>query len=78
MTGKKPSSRNGRLRESSAGADGGHAAFLPVSRGDMESRGWGELDFLFVSGDAYVDRSKPHKQSAESKGKGRLEVQGLG
>lgn len=55
MTGKKPSSRNGRLRESSAGADGGHAAFLPVSRGDMESRGWGELDFLFVSGDAYVD-----------------------
>ena len=30
-------------------------AFLPVSRTDMESRGWSELDFLLVSGDAYVD-----------------------
>ncbi|MBQ9565915.1 MAG: YgiQ family radical SAM protein [Synergistaceae bacterium] len=31
------------------------AEFLPVSREDMESRGWDELDFLFISGDAYVD-----------------------
>ncbi len=31
------------------------ASFLPVSRKDMEARGWGELDFLVVSGDAYVD-----------------------
>lgn len=30
-------------------------AFLPVSRQDMEARGWKELDFLVVSGDAYVD-----------------------
>ncbi|MDR2175956.1 MAG: YgiQ family radical SAM protein [Synergistaceae bacterium] len=30
-------------------------AFLPVSRADMEARGWSELDFLFVTGDAYVD-----------------------
>ncbi len=30
-------------------------AFLPVCRQDMEIRGWGELDFLVVSGDAYVD-----------------------
>ena len=31
------------------------APFLPVSRADMDARGWKELDFLFVSGDAYVD-----------------------
>ncbi|MDI6813064.1 MAG: YgiQ family radical SAM protein [Desulfitobacteriaceae bacterium] len=29
--------------------------FLPVSREEMEERGWDELDFLMVSGDAYVD-----------------------
>jgi len=29
--------------------------FLPVSRADMEARGWDECDFVFVSGDAYVD-----------------------
>lgn len=29
--------------------------FLPVSREDMARRGWDELDFIFVSGDAYVD-----------------------
>ena len=29
--------------------------FFPVNRGEMEERGWDELDFLFVSGDAYVD-----------------------
>lgn len=29
--------------------------FLPISREDMEKRGWPELDFVFVSGDAYVD-----------------------
>lgn len=29
--------------------------FLPISRGDMEKRGWSELDFVIVSGDAYVD-----------------------
>lgn len=29
--------------------------FLPVSRADMEARGWNELDFLLVSGDAYID-----------------------
>ncbi len=30
-------------------------SFLPVTRKDMEERGWEELDFIFVSGDAYVD-----------------------
>ena len=29
--------------------------FLPVCRSDMDKRGWDVLDFLFVSGDAYVD-----------------------
>ena len=29
--------------------------FLPVSKKDMRARGWDELDFLFISGDAYVD-----------------------
>jgi len=29
--------------------------FLPVSRSDMEARGWDTLDFLYISGDAYVD-----------------------
>lgn len=31
------------------------SAFLPVSRADMDERGWGECDFVFVCGDAYVD-----------------------
>lgn len=29
--------------------------FLPMTRQDMENRGWDGLDFIFVSGDAYVD-----------------------
>ena len=29
--------------------------FLPICRRDMEERGWHELDFAFISGDAYVD-----------------------
>jgi len=29
--------------------------FLPVSSKDMEQRGWEELDFLIITGDAYVD-----------------------
>lgn len=30
-------------------------AFLPVTREDMKQRGWDELDFVLVTGDAYVD-----------------------
>lgn len=30
-------------------------SFLPITKKDMEKRGWDELDFVFVSGDAYVD-----------------------
>ncbi len=29
--------------------------FLPVSKDDMKKRGWDELDFLYICGDAYVD-----------------------
>ncbi len=29
--------------------------FLPISRQEVEQRGWQQLDFIFVSGDAYVD-----------------------
>ena len=29
--------------------------FLPVSRQDMENRGWEAVDFVYISGDAYVD-----------------------
>ncbi|MDL2280289.1 YgiQ family radical SAM protein [Selenomonadales bacterium OttesenSCG-928-I06] len=29
--------------------------FLPITREDMEKLGWEQLDFLFISGDAYVD-----------------------
>jgi uncharacterized radical SAM protein YgiQ len=30
-------------------------AFLPMNKSDMKERKWDELDFIFVSGDAYVD-----------------------
>lgn len=33
------------------------ADFLPINKDDMLKRGWDQLDFLFVSGDAYVDHS---------------------
>ena len=29
--------------------------FLPVSVADVEARGWSDVDFVYVSGDAYVD-----------------------
>ncbi|QUO32911.1 YgiQ family radical SAM protein [Faecalicatena sp. Marseille-Q4148] len=29
--------------------------FLPVTKADMEARGWDRVDFVYVSGDAYVD-----------------------
>lgn len=31
--------------------------FLPISKKDMKERGWEELDFVLVTGDAYVDHS---------------------
>ena len=29
--------------------------FLPISRADMEKRGWKQCDFVYITGDAYVD-----------------------
>nr|WP_330404415.1 YgiQ family radical SAM protein [Vallitalea okinawensis] len=29
--------------------------FLPISKKDMEERGWSQVDFVLVTGDAYVD-----------------------
>ena len=29
--------------------------FLPVNRKEMEERGWQEVDFVYICGDAYVD-----------------------
>ena len=31
--------------------------FLPICREDMIERGWDQLDFVYISGDAYVDHS---------------------
>lgn len=31
--------------------------FLPVSREDMEQHGWDQCDFVYITGDAYVDHS---------------------
>ena len=29
--------------------------YLPLTRADMEERGWDRPDFVYVTGDAYVD-----------------------
>ena len=29
--------------------------FLPISKKDIEDRGWDELDIILITGDAYVD-----------------------
>ena len=31
------------------------AEFLPISKEDMNRRGWTQCDFVYVVGDAYVD-----------------------
>lgn len=31
--------------------------FLPINKDDMNERGWTECDFVFVTGDAYIDHS---------------------
>ena len=31
--------------------------FLPISREDVKKRGWEQCDFVYISGDAYVDHS---------------------
>ena len=29
--------------------------FLPMNKGEMKERGWEQADFVYISGDAYVD-----------------------
>ena len=29
--------------------------FLPICRQDMKDRGWDRVDFVYITGDAYVD-----------------------
>ena len=29
--------------------------FLPVTKKEMKERGWNQVDFVYISGDAYVD-----------------------
>jgi uncharacterized radical SAM protein YgiQ len=36
-------------------SNAGDREFLPMTPGEMERRGWSELDVLLISGDAYVD-----------------------
>ena len=31
--------------------------FLPITKEDMLARGWDEVDFTYIIGDAYVDHS---------------------
>ncbi len=45
-------------------------SFLPVNREDMERRGWDSLDFLVVSGDAYVDHPSFGHASSQDGSKG--------
>lgn len=33
------------------------SAFLPISRKEMEERGWDQVDFAYIIGDAYVDHA---------------------
>ncbi len=44
-----------QLRSSSKGPARDLHAFLPMTREEMDARGWDELDVLIVNGDAYVD-----------------------
>ena len=31
-------------------------AFLPITKEECVQRGWGEVDFVFITGDSYVDQ----------------------
>ena len=52
--GRGPQAAAARPAKATAMADGA-AGFLPMSRAEMDARGWPELDVLLVTGDAYVD-----------------------
>ena len=58
---KQPTAKSGAKAKGPAAPRGperpGRDKFLPVSRTDMEVRGWDRCDFVYVCGDAYVDHS---------------------
>ena len=31
------------------------SAWLPITKKEVEERGWGELDIILITGDAYID-----------------------
>ena len=37
--------------------------YLPMNRNDMSIRGWKQCDFVYVSGDAYVDHPSLDRKS---------------
>lgn len=47
--------KNSFTKKKSAAPSDRRGKFLPVNKADMAARGWDALDFLIVSGDAYVD-----------------------
>lgn len=53
--GPKPKHTSTPARCPSTKGRPGREAFLPVSRDDMEARGWDQCDFVYICGDAYVD-----------------------
>ena len=55
--GKRPGERVRSDKQAAEDARTYRRRFLPVNREDMRERGWDECDFVYVSGDAYVDHS---------------------
>ena len=55
--GERPGERTRSDMQAAEDARAYRARFLPVNREDMRERGWDECDFVYVSGDAYVDHS---------------------
>jgi uncharacterized radical SAM protein YgiQ len=51
----RPASREGGRSNPSGPASVPRSAFLATSKADIRERGWGQVDVVFVTGDAYVD-----------------------
>ena len=48
--------------------------FLPVTAQEMKDRGWEQVDFVYLTGDAYVDHSSLAAHYQQAAGKPRLPV----
>ena len=42
--------------------------FLPVTKKEMKQRGWNQVDFAYITGDAYVDHPPLARQSSAAVG----------